>query len=208
MDELRQVVTLLHRHTGSSILSARTVYNTVISWYYVLMAKTLIFLDVDGVINALSTGAPRQNTGWETWKRIKVNGFWIRYSPDLLRELESLAALPDVEVVWLTSWCNAAPTKLSRAIGFDASTWRVIGKDLYDIDPYGRGFDWWKFVALTKELVSDPDARFVWLDDDLRYERDATTWASGCGKLGLWISPNPLHGLTVKHVEAVREFVS
>ena len=191
------------------------------------MNKTTIFLDIDGVINAMSSGYPKQNTGWREWDTAYVsfkevpsstsallvnaepkNGFRITYSPELLRELEALAARPDVDIVWLTTWCNDARTHLCPAVGLAGDKWDVLGREEMEYDPWSRAH-WWKCIAARKfwELGSRDGQKFVWLDDDLKYQRDAAEWLREIGGSALAISPNSLHGLSVKHLEQIKSFI-
>lgn len=179
------------------------------------MSKTTIFLDVDGVINAVSMGFPKQNTGWTEWDQKRVvpagfdRGFRITYSPQLLRRLESLAERPDVEIVWLTSWVDQAPSVLALDLGFAATDWPVVGQTHYELYPYGRNDAWWKLVALREywEKEDREGHKLVWLDDDLKYEKAANDWLYSL-ECGTWlmITPNSLHGLSVKHLESIEVF--
>lgn len=191
------------------------------------MTTTTILLDVDGVINAVSEGYPKQNTGWAEWETAFVSfqeqdssvsallrnaepkrGFRITYSPQLLRKFEELAARSDVTIRWLTTWCDDAKTHLCPAVGLDGTSWDVLGREEYDYDPWSTSH-WWKEIALRKWWESEDrtDQKFVWLDDDLRFQRDAQEWVKELGDAALLIAPNSLHGLSVNHMKAVEAFI-
>lgn len=191
------------------------------------MTTTTLLLDIDGVINAVSEGYPRTNTGWTEWETAFVSfqdqdssvsallrntepkrGFRITYSPQLLRKLEELAARPDVEIKWLTTWCDDAKTHLCPAVGLDGTGWDVLGREEYDYDPWSTNY-WWKAISAQRWWESEDrdDQRFVWLDDDLRYQRDAWEWVNTLSDKAMFISPNSRHGLSVKHMNAITEFI-
>jgi len=86
--------------------------------------KTTIYLDVDGVLNAVSKKSPTLTaTGWGEWKTAPVNGWPILWAPELITALNELAAREDVTFKWLTTWTDDAAKVLSPAIGIEGQEW-------------------------------------------------------------------------------------
>ena len=162
--------------------------------------STDIYLDVDGVLNAVCVGEPH-GWGWQCRSRVEqVNGFPIRWSETLVGRLTALAARDDVRVRWLTTWCSDAPRQLAPALGIaGGETWDVIGAEVMDAPGMGG---WWKWRALRD--LTDRSERFVWLDDDLDYEPDALAWATEQGALA--IAPQIYRGISVDEWTRVEDY--
>jgi hypothetical protein len=166
--------------------------------------STTIYLDVDGVINAVSVNSPSMHlTGWTTWEAKPANGWQILYSPEVVEAFNTLAARDDVTVKWLTTWEDDAPQELCPALGINGQDWEVLHGDQHA----WRGSDWWKLHAIQADVAATMPDRFVWIDDDIRPEREATDWMATL-QHGLWISPNTNWGVTRKHLEAVTAFIN
>lgn len=161
--------------------------------------NTTIYLDVDGVINAVSGRAPSKKfAGWDDYREEWVKGFRIHYSPALTEALNGLAARDDVTIKWLTTWRHEAAQQLSAAIGINGADWEVLDGDLH---AWG-GDGWWKLTAIRDDL----DGRAIWIDDDLSMELSAMKWAAGHDEL-LIISPGTTIGLTRNNIEAITAFI-
>lgn len=158
---------------------------------------TTIYLDVDGVLNAVSVRAP-MTTGWPGYVVKRVNGYRITYAPDLIGRINALAARDDVTIKWLTTWEDDAPRVLAPAVGLYGHNWTVLHGDQDDFS----GRDWWKLKAIDADVAAHPEDRFVWLDDDIAAEPDAVEWARRRNN-GIWISPRMREGLTVAQLDSV-----
>lgn len=173
-----------------------------------VIAKLMIniYMDFDGVINALSGRGPKPNTGWSNWDLAKVAGFPILWSPTLIHFLLEIEARPGVTIKWLTTWCEDAPKELSPHIGIGAN-WPVLGT-LYDTEHRG-GLEthWWKLEYLLRDVEETKPDKIVWLDDDIVYDRWADVYTKETANL-LAISPNSSHGLTVKHIKDINTFIN
>lgn len=87
--------------------------------------STTIYLDVDGVINAIGRTHPEpKHTGFPEYKSIMANGYQIAYAPELIAMLNALAARDDVTIKWLTTWEHDAAKVLSPLIGLDGMDWQ------------------------------------------------------------------------------------
>lgn len=189
------------------------------------MAKIRIYLDVDGVLNAVPPAKDIvARSQWPNFESVKVNGYTITYAPELLRKLENLAGLwayeedddemvQCVEIVWLTTWRELAVSALAPGIGFDATHWRVVS-DGNGAHGYQRlGFSdysyWWKVDALASDLIANPVDYVVWLDDDqISYRPSVTSLIRKFADTQfLPIAPATEIGLTVDHIDLVSEFI-
>lgn len=171
---------------------------------------TDIFIDVDGVINALGffRGTPK---GWEwdevSMRRVRVEAdkrsYPIYFAPQLVAELN---ARPDVRMHWLTTWCSDAATNLSDALGINGGDWIVVGEELFNGPRYNRyqvidGL-WWKWDALQRYSRAD---RVIWLDDHLREHPRAGMWALKEGYLP--IAPPEALGLQPANIARIKEYL-
>lgn len=164
--------------------------------------KTTIYLDVDGVLNAVSKRTPAYKiSGWEHWETTPVRGSQILFSPDMVAALNELAEHPDVTFKWLTDWEDRAAKSLSPAIGLRGMEWDVLHTD----QKCWRGRDWWKFQAIQGDAVASADRRFVWIDDEFSEEVEAITWAAGRDDV-LTVSPSTVRGLTRGDIDRIKEF--
>lgn len=76
-------------------------------------ARPVLAVDVDGVLNALSTG-PRPPDGW---RDATVKGFRIRHNPDHGRQLLAVAAGTGAELAWCTTWEDDANEHIAPLVG-------------------------------------------------------------------------------------------
>lgn len=160
-----------------------------------------VYLDVDGVLNAVTKRVPT-STGWGEYQRKKVNSFPIMYAPALIEAINNLASRDDVTFKWLTTWEHDAAEDLSPAIGINGRDWEVLGGDQHAY----RGADWWKLEAVQKDVATTKPDQFVWIDDDFKDERHAIEWMLDQTN-GYPISPNMRDGLTREHLDEIRALV-
>lgn len=172
---------------------------------------TVIYLDVDGVINSLSKSAPKQNTQWfGEWKQeiVQVHSgkYPILWSTELVKSLNEIVARPDVQLVWLTTWQDYAVSVLSPLIGLDVTGSEVLypedQEDMYDAQY------WWKLQVIKKDVETRKPEKFIWIDDDFGFERAATMWVHSVEATVLPISPYSIYGITKKNISAIIEFIN
>lgn len=166
---------------------------------------TNIYMDFDGVINALSQSGPKQNTDWPDWKLAKVAGFQILWSPSLIEAIRELQDTPGVSIKWLTTWTTDAPKELAPVLGI-GHDWEVLGTEEQVAHQGGFESSWWKLDELIKDEAATSPDKIVWLDDDIVYERWASVYTESKKNL-LAISPKTMHGLTRKHIGRVKSFI-
>lgn len=170
-----------------------------------MTTKKHIYLDVDGVINAISMKPPVQNTGWEgEWRTEKVDGYNILFSVELIERLNALAAREDVQITWLTTWCDRAASMISPALGLNGEDWPVISATKEEMG-YDRG--WWKLAKLRQHRkLHGLYGPSYWLDDDLHFYQPAVKYVDEEYPHLRAISPIMHHGLTKKHIEEIEAF--
>lgn len=160
-----------------------------------------IYVDIDGVLNSLSKGAPRQNTMWEgEWMREKIMGYWIHWSTELVKTINDLSLREDVTCKWLTTWQESAITEFAPIVN--------IGHDwpFFTGETDNDHHNWWKFPVIQKDVEETQPDKFVWIDDDMSYVQEAWNWINDHPK-GLGICPISVHGLTRKHLDTIVEFI-
>jgi hypothetical protein len=162
-----------------------------------------IYLDVDGVLNAVSKRTPSVKiTGWDDWKIQRVGRWPIHYSPTMIAELNSLAEQDDVTVKWLTTWAADAAEVLSPAIGINGQEWEVLDGDQHA----WRGPDWWKLQAIRADVEAS-SGNFIWIDDDISAESHAIDWARSRDDV-LILSPSSSQALTREDLNFAKSFIS
>ena len=163
--------------------------------------KARLYLDVDGVLNAVNFGLPQW--GWGDPTRVEVNGWPITHSPDLVAAINEVAATPGIGVYWLTTWCHDAPSKLAPALGLQGADWPVVGYDRWRSDDHKA---WWKLLAIQEHLDGF-EGGVLWIDDDLHYDRAAVEWLRD-NPLVLGLCPRTENGITRRQADIVSDFAA
>lgn len=159
-----------------------------------------IYLDVDGVLNAVTRKIP--DWGWDTHRTKRVNGYPITWSPDLIEVLNVVAATPGIGVYWLTTWCHDAPEKLAHALGIQhGDEWPVVG---YEHWRRSVGLPWWKHLAIVEHLEGF-DGPVLWIDDDHGADPACVAWLSGQPQI-LAMAPSTGVGITRDEAAIIRRF--
>jgi hypothetical protein len=166
-----------------------------------------IFLDVDGVLNRFTDPS---TAGLEQVRVVATNaiGEMRNYSlivdRSILAALDALVTETNADLVWLTSWnANSAIHLLVEQLDLLRGG-RVLPIPL---PRFGGGYlPRWKVEALLRDQRSRL-APFVWIDDEnggspARQARRTFAVPS------LIITPDDTQGLTMKHLESMREFLS
>jgi hypothetical protein len=165
---------------------------------------TTVYLDVDGVLNAVSPRTPSVKiTGWDDWTIKRVGRWPIQHSPAMIAELNALAARDDVTFKWLTTWEDAAAKELSPSIGINGQEWEVLHGDQHA----WHGRDWWKLKAIRDDLEASAGGSFIWIDDDISAEPEAIDWAKSRDDV-LILSPATSQGLMRAELDFAKSFIS
>lgn len=161
----------------------------------------VIFLDFDGVINAVSGKPPTNLHPKETWKQTictEKKDYPIMYSTVVVDFINELSKTNDI--YWLTTW-RSYTHQFEEKLGL---------VELPYIDEEGLPVvdgEWWKLTVardFIKEHV-DADEKIVWIDDDLRYSRSKEAHALGQYNI-LYVGPAMQHGLSIKEMRQIKEF--
>jgi hypothetical protein len=170
------------------------------------MTKTIVYIDVDGVINAFHKSF--KGTGWTGhWEMKKVIGYKIHWYTDLVESLNELAKREDVEVKWLTTWQDKAVTDLCPALGIEGQYWDVLyAEDQEDLFDLSNG--WWKLRAIIKDYTIHQPDKVVWIDDDFKYEGNAIAWANFMEETVYPVSPFTDWGMTKEEFNGIIEYIS
>jgi hypothetical protein len=185
------------------------------------MTTRRIYLDVDGVLNAVRARFPSETeSGWseDSWRLQEINGFPIRWSTELVDELNTLVA-DGAEIRWLTTWCELAGEMIAPALGLKGGEdWLLtdgVTTDLRMMADFGRR-GWWKLDAFERDAADlvENGGKAVWLDDDHAHERinsydglrSRLVEDLGRGGQLLLFAPFTDTGLTRKDLESIRAF--
>lgn len=167
------------------------------------MTIPIWFLDIDGVIN--SVGMPEAGDGVDPslYSTIEVptseDVSWpITYSSKVVDFINEMSRSGLVEVHWLTTWQQDAHRFLGPAIGLDTFP-------AFD-EPEMVDTGWWKESVAREALRNDPRP-YIWTDDDLTI-KIGDSMQRHFVQDSLLIGPSMRPGLTDKHLEAIRMFVS
>jgi hypothetical protein len=160
--------------------------------------KVRLLLDVDGVLNALSSFEDPGEL--RTDRRIDVvDGFHIVWSPsvvDVFRVLHERG----VDVQWLTTWGEAAKGQLSTTM--QLPQFPVLGER-----GYHETDTWWKLVLVQAAYALDR-VPFVWIDDEIDYDPETTEWLETLPPdQFLAVTPDSMTGLDADDIDTVTAFI-
>lgn len=160
-----------------------------------------IYHDVDNVLNAqmpVREWGSKPENGWATARDFRGERTWpIRWSPAYIERLNALEGL--IEVVWATTWREAALTEISPLVGLT-----VAQSVIHPLDGITRFPSMgWKRLAIREEQERDP-SKFIWLEDEVGpLER---SWAVEAGGYAPYIDPRL--GVTPKIMDRMEEYIA
>lgn len=178
--------------------------------------KTLLALDIDGVINAFN----RTQRGLI---QRQIGPWLVAWRPSALRELKKLLREPDVTGVWLSRWLDYPEhlDELSKALGLEKLvTMRAEHPKIAWIEREAvairdgrfprasvlepRSGYWWKFRSVELLMKSHSGSRLIWLDDELGHSSHALKWAPASTGDRLLYRVHPGRGLMPADVRKIR----
>lgn len=152
--------------------------------------RVIVFLDVDGVVSALSS-----RLGFGDGRRTTIDGYDLTLSRRLGARLRQL----DADVRWLTTWGQQANSVGAR-IGLSALP--MAGSPPSGATSSGP----WK-LDIVRAVIGRERRAFVWVDDDA-IGRDAEVWLENCPVRGIFLRPKANRGLTPPDLEAIEAFIA
>lgn len=172
--------------------------------------RPVLFLDVDGVLNAVmdstrrrsptAAGDERLDPSFRDWRRDRRRNFRITYSIEMGRRIGALG----VDIFWLTTWLDHANSEIAPLFGWDPLP--VLGFPEYLAD---TGPGWWKSAAAAA-FVAEHQRPFIWIDDDLAWslDRGDVEWLRTCEVPNLCISPHPGRGILPRHLDQIEAWIA
>ena len=174
-----------------------------------------LFLDVDGVLNALDR--TRQTWPDQTISYAYSQGSkWpIHASKQCGAALSALETDFGVEIVWLTTWMYDANAQIGPIVGFRGGLAVEGGAQKTNAGSDGMTYgyrNWkWEFIQNYTTYSEDP---FIWVDDEAipNYDNSHTAekWfeeADASDRVHL-VRTDARVGLTPANIEGIRDFVS
>lgn len=164
-----------------------------------MTARPILAVDVDGVLNALSRGAPEP--GWQDTQVLPgqpyASGFRIRCNPGHGARLLGIAQETGAELTWCTTWEDLANEHIAPLVGLPE----------LPVVPVSTG------KTRTRSTVGEMksagmrayagDRPFCWLDD----EPDAAHELRSCPVPHLVVEVDPETGLQDRHFAEARAWL-
>ncbi len=175
------------------------------------MNTPVLFLDVDGVLNAFPRGTPPAGfikgnaTPFDTTGVYSTpQYFQITYNPEIIARLLELHTSEQLTIIWATTWGRAANWSLSELLdlpGFD-----VLADP--EEQPYrSMGWhEWWKAYAVRQFMHENPSCKIIWIDDDINAQRNNIHDILLQDNV-LAISPPEHRGLSHAHIDLIEAFL-
>lgn len=166
------------------------------------MLRPLILIDFDGVFNIVNDLEVARGV-WSDVEEIYVpisgGSIRTRVSPTLVSLFSRIVESGLVDVEWLTTW-KEDTEQFPAALGFPSLIWHDEPADL----PF---FPWWKWeVVKTIAEERERGTPVLWIDDDIRHDRDAPVWISE-NEFVTALSPDSFKGITPAQVQEITTFV-
>jgi hypothetical protein len=174
--------------------------------------KPVWFLDIDGVINAITYACPDGFSEGSASPGEPHGSYSIKWNPVIIEAIKELHDKGVVEVQWLTTWGSGANGDLRELVGLDEL--KVAGEPpLYAWGGYNKNSyttmedrpSWWKHAVVQKFHEENPSRKIVWTDDDLAFEKEASNWVKG--KKILAIAPRQAETLRMTDIARIRSFL-
>lgn len=173
--------------------------------------RLVIALDIDGVLSRhLDDVELRQIR--DDYSELPFGAAWVEdhhgttrllhTAPAVIVELDELVQAPGVQLVWVTAMPGFIPRTVELAFGGRLTDGVVVSA------PHRQSN--WKMTELLQHLRSTGQTPYVWLDASaidfaFRVSPDFRNGDIGPNQR-LLISPNPSVGLTLDHIEVIRDF--
>lgn len=173
-----------------------------------LIPKPLWYLDVDGVLNMVSSNKRPVDVPIENWKTGIARGFVIHWDTRVVDFINRVHDEGRAEFIWLTTWEGQANEFISPLLGlpyFSLPTMTQLqARQSYK---FSDVTSWWKWDVIQKDLASrNQFENIIWTDDDLQYacvadksiKKEMKNWKHVFG-----ISPITDRGLTLEDLDMI-----
>lgn len=174
--------------------------------------QTVVYLDIDGVVNPFNTTPAverKRAQYWSEWKTLRVADATIIYAPELVTRLNSLTG--EAHVVFLSMWMETAVKEFAPAVGLhvdefaDADGWNRVS-ERYILSVKER---WWKLNLVIERMDASPSP-VVWIDDWMTssVKTFVEEYAAEKGVDILVVKPDERYGLTPAMMNRIDRFVA
>jgi hypothetical protein len=172
------------------------------------LARPILFLDVDGVLNAFEFNPNLATFDDFEDQEVTVDegsGFRMILDLCLSRSMGERIGALSAEIVWATTWEHNADSMIAPLCGLPRGM-RVLVRPHSTTHLDGG----WKFDEVRRSVAEDMRP-FVWIDDDIDAFRNgpesARRWARDLPVQNLLLAPDPRTGLTHGHLETIEDFL-
>lgn len=158
----------------------------------------ILYLDVDGVVNALSPVVPSFEH-----RSFTVGSFAISWHPPTVARLVAWLGEGRITITWLTTWEGEANSELGPVMGIP----RLPAARRSQAPTGERLGPWWK-LAFVQDAYDRGEA-VIWVDDDIATTPHARHWlATTEPDRMLALSPEPEDGLGSEHLDLIDEWLT
>jgi len=179
------------------------------------VTKPALFLDFDGVLNfsasAAAYGRETAALGYlETATLLCGDGaFSVRWSGELVRELNAMKRRTDFTWLWLSTWRMWAVVEIDPALGTRSDGFLQWDAEVGMATTYGEIAEMRstrKYQALLAELRSNPRP-FAWVDDDATGKLREEDFVGDLDVPRLILAPRTEFGMLRPDLEQLAEFM-
>lgn len=166
--------------------------------------QPVLYLDVDGVLNALGGQKHWRHgwkPGWDDFKRHKIDGYELYLSQKMGAAILQLVLEGNIEVKWCTTWAENAPRLIAPKLGFPTD-WPVITPNKLVMSALS-GYKW---EAVRRDVIKHRRPT-IWIDDEA-IPMDAHQWFERQGVRCLLMEPSVIDGLGQEHIRAMKDWLS
>lgn len=173
------------------------------------MFKAKLYLDFDGVINAVNpqhdliTNFDIASTNDKIFA--KINN--MTYSPTVVEALDNFRDFYDVELVWLSSWNDQQDVLKLPPFLNGLHGGRVLEANLNYEATNKHEWTQWKADAIIADQKMNP-LPFVWIDDNAHNFHMETVKLATHGTHKSFVQPISDHGLTTENLKTISDFLT
>ncbi|GAB2764622.1 HAD domain-containing protein [Sinomonas soli] len=173
-----------------------------------------LYLDIDGVLIADRREGPEDLTTFRLGSHrqpaapVWSGGYvsvpphtWAQVAPAMVETLNALIRRYGLQGHWVSSWSAEAPA-LGESVGLRGSgEWPVL-----EVAARTWGSRWSKLRVVRDHIAQARPAAAVWIDDQLRVQHEAKSWALHAGVQA--IAPDAVQGVSPKDLQVVEHYLA